>query len=93
MRVLAQSKVKNIQHPLLHLGLQVDQHIAAADQVNPAKRRVGKQVLQAKHHRGTQRLGDREMLPVVGLDEIALELGRRQVCGDAQRVTAHPAHF
>ena len=43
--VFAQGKVKNIEHPLLQVGLQVDQHIAATDQVHPTKRRVRKQVL------------------------------------------------
>ena len=36
----AQREVEQTQHPLLEVGLEVDQEVAAADQVQPRERRV-----------------------------------------------------
>ena len=91
--VFAQGKVKNIEHPLLQVGLQVDQHIAATDQVHPTKRRVREHVLRAKHHHRAQRFAHREMLAVRALDEVALEPAGRHAGGNANRVAAAAAHL
>ena len=52
---------------LLHVRLEVDQHVAARDQVEPREGRVAEKVLGGEDHRVAQVLGD--LVVVSLLDE------------------------
>ena len=48
---MAQREVQDVEDLLLRVAVQVDQQIAARDEVEPRKRRVAHQVVQRKEHR------------------------------------------
>jgi hypothetical protein len=54
----AQREVEQRQHPLLEVGFEIDQKVAAADQVHPREGRVLQQVLRRENDRLPQRLFD-----------------------------------
>ena len=89
----AQRKVKQPNDALLHLGLQVNHHVAATDEFHAGKRGVGKQVLQTKHHRFAQRLVDLVALLLGHFGEIAAQPGRGDVRRNAGGVAPPAAHF
>src|SRR5919106_4768295 len=53
--VLAQGKMEQSEHLLLHIRFEVDQQVAAADQIEPGKGRVLEQILWGKGGRVAQR--------------------------------------
>ena len=56
--VWLQRVVKNREHFLLQARLEVDQQVAAGDEVQARERRVADEVLAREHHHFAQRLGD-----------------------------------
>ena len=42
--------MKKLNYISLHAALQVDQQIAAGNQINPGKRRIREQIVGCKHH-------------------------------------------
>jgi hypothetical protein len=72
----------------LHVGLEVDQQIAAADQVHSEKRRILQEILRRKGDRVPERLPDG--VGVVLRFEPALEALGRDILGDARRIGASP---
>ena len=57
-----QREMEHAHHSRLRLGLQVDQHIAAADHVEPGKRRIAGQVMPGEDDALAQHLVDLDML-------------------------------
>ena len=83
---LAQREVEQADEALLDLGLEIDQQVAAADQVEARERRVLQQVLRREGDRLPERLPD--AVGVVLLLEPALEALGRDVLGDAAGIDA-----
>ena len=88
MSVLAQREMEQGQQLALHLRFQVDQHVAAADQIEPRERRVLQEILGREGDRVAERLPG---LVAVVLDiEEPLEPVSVDVARDAGRVEARP---
>ena len=60
MPALPQREMAKRDDPLLRVRLQIDQEIAARDEVQPRERRVAQQVLRREHDHVAQLLGDLE---------------------------------
>ena len=79
---------------LLRVAVQVDQQIAARDQVEPRKRRVAQQVVQREEHRLAQlatdavaaRLADEEALSRSSETSAAIDVRIHAFACDADRV-------
>ena len=54
----AQRVVKNLKYAALHIAVEVDQKIAAADEIDARKRRIFNDILNREHHVLAQRLLD-----------------------------------
>ena len=83
---LAQREMEQGQNLPLRLRAQVDEQIAAGDEVEARERRVGQQALAREHHRLTQFAHD--LIVVVLLGEEAGEPRRRHVGLDRFRIDA-----
>jgi len=79
-----EGEVEQADQPLLDLLVEVDQQVAATDQVQLGERRVADQVLGGEHHRLAHRLVDTVALLLVG--EEALQARRCEVRRDALRI-------
>ena len=66
---------------LLEDRLEIDQQVAAADQIHPGKRRISGDVVPGEHAHVADRLGDTVL--AVDLVEVAPQPLRRDVVGDA----------
>ena len=73
MTLRPQGEMENADDALLNFGFEIDQHVAATDQVDPGERRVAKDVLDAEDDRFAQFLADLKGLMVGILDKIALQ--------------------
>ena len=83
---LAQREMEKGQDLALRLRAQVDEQIAAGDEVEAGERRVGQQALTGEHHRLTQFAHD--LIAVVLFGEEASEPRRRHVGLDQFRIDA-----
>src|SRR5690606_41199023 len=54
--VFLEGVLEHRQHPALRIRLEIDQKVAAADQVEARERRLREDVLLGEHHRVAQRL-------------------------------------
>ena len=57
-RVLLEREVKQADHLFLHRGLEINEQIAAADQINARERRIAQQIVRRENHE----------FPEVGID-------------------------
>ena len=80
--------MEQAENPLLHIGIEVDQHVAATDQVELRERRIADHILFGEHHQIAHLLAD--AIGVLPMDEIAAEQIARDVGGNALRVNARP---
>src|ERR1700733_10624885 len=78
--------MENLQHPFLHLAIQIDQQVAAADEVEPGERRIAGQVVRREQHRLAQLLLD--AIEVLFLEEEFTQALRRYVKADGRGITA-----
>ena len=85
--------MENIENPLLHTGFKIDQDIAAADQINPAKWRVGKQVLNTENDGRTQLRANDIVLAIRAFNEMAMQPCGRHSRGNADRVVPQTANI
>jgi hypothetical protein len=86
--VLAQREMEQSYHPLLRLGLEVDQQVAAGDQIEPREWRIAKQVLRRENDEFAQIFSD-PIGPVERSEEApqTLRPDRRDCC---RRIDALP---
>ena len=77
---------EQIEHGLLQFGLEVDEQVAAGDEVDAWERDAAAQVLMAEDHHLPQRLGDAEAL--VERLEVAPKVVVRQHVQEADGVDA-----
>ena len=80
--------MKHRQQFLLQLGAEVDQQVAAGEDVQPGERWVGEQVVRCEHHHFANFLAD--AVAIAFLDEEAGQAFCRQVFGNAGRVERLP---
>jgi hypothetical protein len=78
--------VEHEQELLLELRAQIDEDIAAADEIDPREGRIVHQVLQREDAQVTDGLLD--FIAATGLHEEAFEAVRRDALGDGRRVDA-----
>src|SRR5665213_3454475 len=97
--------VKGRQRPLLQSGLQVDQQVAATDQIHFRKRRITDQILARENHRLAKRLGDsvaallldekpsQSLRRNVGCERLGVKTGARLVEQRVVQVGREDLHF
>jgi hypothetical protein len=78
--------VEQLQQVAVHVAVQVDQQVAAADQVEPRKRRLLQQVVAGEQHVVAQGLAHLVLLGFAR--EITLQLQRWDRLGDGGRIQA-----
>ena len=76
---------------MLRLGLQIDQEIAAGQEIQLRKGRIGQDVMRCKHHQIPNLLLD--PVTAVFLGKEPLQALRCDVAGDADRVEADARRF
>ena len=76
--------MKCVEHPLLHLLIQVDQKIAATDQVSARERRIGDHILAREHAHFANRLAD--AIAAVFFDKESMQSFRRDVLRQTLRI-------
>src|SRR6185295_13302985 len=76
---------------LLHLALEIDQEVAAGDQVQPRKRRISDQVVQREQAHVPDLA--RHLVEIALLDEEALQALGRNLAGDRLRVPRLAGRF
>ena len=65
----------------LHARLQIDEHVATGDEIEPRKRSIARQVLGREHRQIAEPAADL-IVPVLGLDEELSQALRRDVGAD-----------
>ena len=84
-----QCEVKHLQNFTLHFAIQVDQQVAANDQVNLRKGRIGQQAVFGKQDLFANFLAN--PVVVIFLDEVMPQARRRHIGHDRLRVQTGPA--
>ncbi len=83
-----QRVMEDRHQPLLLRGIEIDQHVAAGDEIEAGEGGIAGQVVPREHTHVAQRLGD--LVPGLGLLEEALEPFGRDVGRDGRGVGARP---
>src|SRR5438132_1619679 len=76
--------MKCVEHPLLHLLIEVDQEIAATDQISARERRIGNHILAREHTHFANRLAD--AIAAVFFDKESMQSFRRDVLHQTLRI-------
>lgn len=77
-------KMKQLNNFFLNLRIQINEQVAATDQVQVGKRRIADQILHGKNHRFTNPL--QNVVFCIFPGKIFFQVMRRQICGDGFRV-------
>ncbi len=83
---LAEREMEQQKNLFLRLGAQIDQQIAAGDQVEARERRIGQHILHREHHHTAQLGHDPVAVLLPGKE--ASEPRRRYICRDRLRITS-----
>src|SRR5690348_12807644 len=81
---LTEREMEQRDHLPLHLGAQVNQHVATRYEVEARERRIDQQILRREHHHFPQLA--RHSIIVILLDEETFEARRRDVLPDRLRI-------
>ena len=86
--VLAQGKMKPRDDFGLRFGAEVDQEIAAGDQIEPRKRRIGDDIMNGEDHRGAKLR--RNLVAVIALGKEPRQPVRRNIRDNAAAIASFP---